>query len=204
MPESLFDRPATLLKRDSGTDVFLWILRNFQEHLFYITPLGDCFFEVKTGRRNMIVYNFFLLFLFWKFYFSYFSGFNNINLDSAKRKYKRKYMFKVNYITSQNYTLVFSLVFPSLTLNTALINVCILLSVYVPWNCVFIKLFYTLSRTCLRPTHKKGMDILSKKQTKKTIRLWVIISTQFQVFPKIGSPEVFCKKKVFLKILQNS
>ena len=75
-------------------------------------------------------------------------------------------MFKVNYITSQNYTLVFSLVFPSLTLNTALINVCILLSVYVPWNCVFIKLFYTLSRTCLRPTHKKGMDILSKK-TKK-------------------------------------
>ena len=152
----------------------------------------------------MIVYNFFLLFLFWKFYFNYFSGFNNINLDSAKRKYKRKYMFKVNYITSQNYTLVFSLVFPSLTLNTALINVCILLSVYVPWNCVFIKLFYTLSRTCLRPTHKKGMDILSKKQTKKTIRLWVIISTQFQVFPKIGSPEVFCKKKVFLKILQNS
>ena len=204
MPESLFDRPATLFKRDSGTDVFLWILRNFQEHLFYITPLGDCFFEVKTGRRNMIVYNFFLLFLFWKFYFNYFSGFNNINLDSAKRKYKRKYMFKVNYITSQNYTLVFSLVFPSLTLNTALINVCILLSVYVPWNCVFIKLFYTLSRTCLRPTHKKGMDILSKKQTKKTIRLWVIISTQFQVFPKIGSPEVFCKKKVFLKILQNS
>ena len=167
MPESLFDRPATLFKRDSGTDVFLWILRNFQEHLFYITPLGDCFFEVKTGRRNMIVYNFFLLFLFWKFYFNYFSGFNNINLDSAKRKYKRKYMFKVNYITSQNHTLVFSLVFPSLTLNTALINVCILLSVYVPWNCVFIKLFYTLSRTCLRPTHKKGMDILSKNKQKK-------------------------------------
>ena len=38
-----------------------------------------------------------------------------------------------------------------------------------------------------------------KKQTKKTIRLWVIISTQFQVFPKIGSPEVFCKKKGVLK-----
>ena len=25
---------ATLLLRDSGTDVFLWILRNFYEHLF--------------------------------------------------------------------------------------------------------------------------------------------------------------------------
>ena len=28
--------------RDSGTGVFQWILRNFQEHLFYRTPLGDC------------------------------------------------------------------------------------------------------------------------------------------------------------------
>ena len=31
-------RPSTLLKRDSGTGVFLWILWNFQEHLFYRTP----------------------------------------------------------------------------------------------------------------------------------------------------------------------
>ena len=30
-------------KRDSGTGVFLWILRNFKEHLLYRTPLGDCF-----------------------------------------------------------------------------------------------------------------------------------------------------------------
>ena len=36
-------RPATLLKRDSGTGVFLWILGNFSEHLFYRTPLCDCF-----------------------------------------------------------------------------------------------------------------------------------------------------------------
>ena len=35
--------PATLLKRDSGTGVFPWILRNFQYHLFYRTPPGDCF-----------------------------------------------------------------------------------------------------------------------------------------------------------------
>ena len=27
-------RPASLLKTDSNTGVFLWILRNFQEHLF--------------------------------------------------------------------------------------------------------------------------------------------------------------------------
>ena len=31
-------------KRDSGTGVFLWILWNFSEHLFYRTPLGDCFY----------------------------------------------------------------------------------------------------------------------------------------------------------------
>ena len=30
-------------KTDSGTGVFLWILRNFQGHLFYRTPLDDCF-----------------------------------------------------------------------------------------------------------------------------------------------------------------
>ena len=30
-------------KTDLGTSVFLWILRNLQQHLFYRTPLGDCF-----------------------------------------------------------------------------------------------------------------------------------------------------------------
>ena len=30
--------PAALWKRDSGAGVFLWIFRNFQEHLFYRTP----------------------------------------------------------------------------------------------------------------------------------------------------------------------
>ena len=30
--------PATLLKRDSNTGVFLWNLRSFSEHLFYKTP----------------------------------------------------------------------------------------------------------------------------------------------------------------------
>ena len=29
--------------RESGTGVFLWILRNFWQHLFYRTSLGDCF-----------------------------------------------------------------------------------------------------------------------------------------------------------------
>ena len=34
------------LKRDSGTGVFLRILRNFQEHFFYRTPLDGCFWKI--------------------------------------------------------------------------------------------------------------------------------------------------------------
>ena len=35
--------PATLWKRDSDTDVFIWILRNFWKHFFYRAPFGDSF-----------------------------------------------------------------------------------------------------------------------------------------------------------------
>ena len=34
-----------LIKSNSGTGVFLWILRNFKEHLFYRTPTDDCFWS---------------------------------------------------------------------------------------------------------------------------------------------------------------
>ena len=34
-------------KRDSDTGVFLWILRNFWEHLFYRTSPEDCFWNCK-------------------------------------------------------------------------------------------------------------------------------------------------------------
>ena len=36
-------RPVTLLKRDSNTGVFLWILRNFYKHLFCRTLANGCF-----------------------------------------------------------------------------------------------------------------------------------------------------------------
>ena len=36
-------KPPTVLKRDPSTGVVLWILRNFQEHLFYETPVNGCF-----------------------------------------------------------------------------------------------------------------------------------------------------------------
>ena len=36
-------KPATLLKKDSNTGVFLLILRNFQEHLFQRTYSGNYF-----------------------------------------------------------------------------------------------------------------------------------------------------------------
>ena len=36
-------RTATLLKRDSNTGIFLWILRNFLKHLFWRTSANYCF-----------------------------------------------------------------------------------------------------------------------------------------------------------------
>ena len=38
-----FRLPPGVQKRDSGTDVFLLILRNFQEHLFLQNTSGGCF-----------------------------------------------------------------------------------------------------------------------------------------------------------------
>ena len=36
-----------------ATSVFLWILRNYQEHLFYEIPPGDCFWNKRTdGPKN--------------------------------------------------------------------------------------------------------------------------------------------------------
>ena len=40
-------RLATLLKKVSGTGVFLRILRNFQKHLFYRTPPDECFHKIR-------------------------------------------------------------------------------------------------------------------------------------------------------------
>ena len=36
-------RAVTLLKRESNTGVFLWVLGNFQEHLFWRTSTSSCF-----------------------------------------------------------------------------------------------------------------------------------------------------------------
>ena len=38
--------PATWLKKDSSTDVFLWILWNFQEQLFLQNTSGGCFWFI--------------------------------------------------------------------------------------------------------------------------------------------------------------
>ena len=36
--------PATSLKKGFGKCVFLLVLQNIQDHLFYRTPTDDCFF----------------------------------------------------------------------------------------------------------------------------------------------------------------
>ena len=50
-------RPATLLKRDSGMGVFLWILQNFYKHLFYRTPLDGCFYKILQNENPKYLFS---------------------------------------------------------------------------------------------------------------------------------------------------
>ena len=45
-------RPATLLKTDSNTGVFLWILRDLKENLFQRTSADCCFWFFKTATEQ--------------------------------------------------------------------------------------------------------------------------------------------------------
>ena len=54
-------KPATLLQRDSNIGAFLSILPNFLKHLFYRTPVSDCFWTLliqsgSTNRKNRDVF----------------------------------------------------------------------------------------------------------------------------------------------------
>ena len=44
------------LKRDCGTDVFLWVLWNFQEQSFYRTPTNDCFCPKGLWRPQLTIF----------------------------------------------------------------------------------------------------------------------------------------------------
>ena len=49
-------RSLLVIKLNSGTSVFMWILRSFQEYLLYITPLNDCFCLIEGVGGNSINY----------------------------------------------------------------------------------------------------------------------------------------------------
>ena len=49
-------RSTVLLKRNSGTCIFLWVLRNFKERLFYRTPLvATSFLFNNISWKNLIL-----------------------------------------------------------------------------------------------------------------------------------------------------
>ena len=49
-------RSAILLKRNSGTCIFLWVLRNFKERLFHRTPLvATSFLFNNISWKNLIL-----------------------------------------------------------------------------------------------------------------------------------------------------
>ena len=47
-------RPATLLKRDSNTGIFLLILRIFWEHLIWRTSANDWFWFFRTATEHRL------------------------------------------------------------------------------------------------------------------------------------------------------
>ena len=49
---------CSFVKKDSGTCVFLWILWNLKEHLFYRTPSDDCFCRVFSDCITVCQHNF--------------------------------------------------------------------------------------------------------------------------------------------------
>ena len=49
-----FNKVAGLRKKKTDKGVFLWILRNFQEQLFYRTPLDDCFLRNKLYTKYLL------------------------------------------------------------------------------------------------------------------------------------------------------
>ena len=51
-------RSTTLLKRESNTVIFLWNLRNFEEHLFWRTSANDCFCFVSWEKQLLLKENF--------------------------------------------------------------------------------------------------------------------------------------------------
>ena len=71
-------KPATLLKKDFGIGVFLWILRNFLEHLFYRTPLENCFRSFEVSLNFTEIY-FYVTVTWDKFFFS--QPHKNIQID---------------------------------------------------------------------------------------------------------------------------
>ena len=65
-------RAAALFKRDPNTGVFLWLLRNFLEHLFKQSTSSGCFY---------------FFFLILTYLFSAFSSFANFSLKHLLKTY---------------------------------------------------------------------------------------------------------------------
>ena len=55
------ERAETLLKRDSNTGVFMWILQNFYEQLFYRIPLVAVFVDVTLFTVIATIYMMFFV-----------------------------------------------------------------------------------------------------------------------------------------------
>ena len=75
-------RPETSWKRDSGTDIFLWIFHNFSKNLIYRTPVANCSCWFLHSNQSFIHWSHFVHFFFHFFSFII----DNCNYGSVLRK----------------------------------------------------------------------------------------------------------------------
>ena len=95
-------RPENLLKRESNTGVFWWILRNFLRTLFLQKPSGGCFF--KTWKIEVLILNE-KISIFWTTWAASmkFSGKTWLNIKSHKKTRLHPLSRIYKFGTSYNY-----------------------------------------------------------------------------------------------------
>ena len=128
--------PATLLKSDSNTGAFLWILGNFQEHLFLQNTFGGCFWTLldkpEFSVRIFMINNDYYVDLFSPFISSFLKVSVNLSMFSSVLKladvtlvYKKdlRYHKTIRRLNLWNrWENVSKMLFKSFFLNTKLVS----------------------------------------------------------------------------------
>ena len=86
-----------LLKRDSNSGVFLWILRNFQEHLFWKTSANGCFWTavINNWKTSLM----FIHRIEYMLLFKYLSC-KVMRADIMKLRWRKYVLYEASFLSS--------------------------------------------------------------------------------------------------------